>query len=125
MKIRRLVALCLAAWTGLFFADCFAADDAARKPNISPNIVIVLADDLGYGDLGCYGSEKIPTPHLDALAAGGLRFTDFHSSGAVCSPTRAGLMTGRYQQRCGVPAVITAKNHRASVSGYAPVSARA
>ena len=73
-----------------------------------PNFVIIMADDLGYGDLSCYGSTKIQTPHLDKLAAQGIRFTDFHSSGAVCSPTRAGLMTGRYQQRVGVPAVIVA-----------------
>ncbi len=82
---------------------------AARK---KPNIVIVMADDLGYGDIGCYGNQRIQTPNLDAMASGGVRFTDFHSSGAVCSPTRAGLMTGRYQQRCEVPAVITAANHR-------------
>ena len=72
-----------------------------------PNFVLIMADDLGYGDLGCYGGE-IPTPELDRLAADGLRMTDFHSSGNVCSPTRAGLMTGRYQQRVGVPGVINA-----------------
>ncbi len=77
-----------------------------------PNIVVILADDLGYGDLGCYGNTRIQTPNLNALAKDGIRFTDFHSSGAVCSPTRAGLLTGRYQQRCGVPVVISAKNHR-------------
>ena len=77
-----------------------------------PNIVVILADDLGYGDLGCYGNTRIQTPNQNALAKDGIRFTDFHSSGAVCSPTRAGLLTGRYQQRCGVPVVISAKNHR-------------
>lgn len=77
-----------------------------------PNIVIIMADDLGYGDLSCYGNTRIHTPHLDIMAANGVRFTDFHSNGVVCSPTRAGLMTGRYQQRCQVPGVITAKNHR-------------
>lgn len=66
-----------------------------------PNIVLVVADDLGYGDLGCYGSEVNETPHIDALAASGLRFTDFHSAGAMCSPTRASLMTGLYPQRFG------------------------
>jgi len=71
-----------------------------------PNFVIILADDLGYGDIGCYGSDFIETPNLDRLAAEGMRFTDFHSSGAVCSPTRAGLVTGRYQQRAGIPGVI-------------------
>ena len=71
-----------------------------------------MADDLGYGDVGCYGSRRNQTPQIDALARDGMRFTDFHSSGTVCSPTRAGLLTGRYQQRSGIPAVITAANHR-------------
>jgi arylsulfatase A-like enzyme len=77
-----------------------------------PNIIIILADDYGYGDVGCYGSKRFNTPHLDALAAGGLRFTDFHSNGAVCSPTRAALLTGRYQQRTGISGVVTAAGHR-------------
>ncbi|MDF1852856.1 MAG: sulfatase-like hydrolase/transferase [Verrucomicrobiales bacterium] len=66
-----------------------------------PNIVVIVADDLGYGDLGCYGSEVNRTPHIDALAAGGLRFTDYHSAGAMCSPTRASMLTGLYPQRFG------------------------
>ena len=77
-----------------------------------PNIIFIMADDLGYGELSCYGSETIKTPHLDRLAATGVRCTDFHSNGTVCSPTRAALMTGRYQQRSGVSGVITAKSHR-------------
>lgn len=72
-----------------------------------PNVVVILADDLGYGDLGCYGG-KIPTPHLDRMAKEGLRLTDFHSNGTVCSPSRAALMSGRYQQRVGVDGVVTA-----------------
>ena len=71
-----------------------------------------MADDLGYGDLGCYDNENILTPHLDKLAKNGIRFIDFHSNGAVCSPTRAALMTGLYQQRVGIQGVVTAKNHR-------------
>jgi len=66
-----------------------------------PNIVLIMADDLGYGDLGCYGSEINPTEHIDALAEHGLRFLDFHSAGPMCSPTRAATMTGQYQQRFG------------------------
>ncbi|MCG6158124.1 sulfatase-like hydrolase/transferase [Rubinisphaera margarita] len=66
-----------------------------------PNFVLIVADDLGYGDLGCYGGDSPQTPHIDRLARGGLRFTDFHSAGAMCSPTRASLMTGRYPQRFG------------------------
>lgn len=61
-----------------------------------PNIVFILADDLGYGDLGCYGSTLIKTPHIDALAKGGMRFTDFYSGSTVCAPSRAALMTGQH-----------------------------
>jgi len=77
-----------------------------------PNFVIIMADDLGYGDIGCFGSKTIPTPHIDALAAEGMKFTDYHSNGAVCSPTRAALMTGRYQQRAGIGGVVSAARHR-------------
>jgi arylsulfatase A-like enzyme len=71
-----------------------------------------MADDLGYGDLSSYGNQQINTPHIDQLAKEGIRFTDFHSNGPVCSPTRAALLTGKYQQRTGVEGVITAKKHR-------------
>jgi arylsulfatase A-like enzyme len=64
-----------------------------------PNIILINADDLGYGDLSCYGSRAIETPNIDGLAAGGVRFTDFHSCDAVCTPSRAGLLTGRYPAR--------------------------
>ena len=74
-----------------------------------PNIVLIMADDLGYGDIGCYGSTKISTPNIDALAKGGIKFTDYHSNCPVCSPTRAALLTGRYQQRAGIEGVIYAK----------------
>ena len=67
-----------------------------------PNIVIILADDLGYGDLGCYGHPSIKTPHLDKMAAEGLRFTQFYSAAEVCTPSRAALMTGRYPVRSGM-----------------------
>ncbi len=66
-----------------------------------PNIVIIVADDMGYADIGAHGSTDIPTPNIDALAAGGIRFTDAYVSGPYCSPTRAGLLTGRYPQRFG------------------------
>jgi arylsulfatase A len=64
-----------------------------------PNIVLIFADDLGYGDLGCYGASKVKTPHIDKLATEGRKFTDAHSASAVCSPSRYGLMTGRYPIR--------------------------
>jgi arylsulfatase A-like enzyme len=67
-----------------------------------PNLVIVYADDLGYGDLGCYGHPTIRTPHLDRLAAEGMRFTQFYSAAEVCTPSRAALLTGRYPIRSGM-----------------------
>jgi arylsulfatase A-like enzyme len=66
-----------------------------------PNILVILADDLGYGELGCYGGKDAPTPNLDAMAKAGVRFTSGYVTCPVCSPTRAGLLTGKYQQRFG------------------------
>ena len=66
-----------------------------------PNFIIFLADDLGFGDLACYGNPIIKTPHIDAFANQGIRFTDCHSAGTVCSPSRAGLLTGRNPYRSG------------------------
>lgn len=74
-----------------------------------PNIVLMYADDLGYGDLGCYGSP-LRTPHLDRMAAEGMRFTHFYSGNPVCSPSRAALLTGRYPTRVGVPRVLGPKD---------------
>lgn len=67
-----------------------------------PNIIFILADDFGYGDLGCMGCKDIATPNIDRLAAEGVKFTDFYANAPVCTPTRAGFMTGRWQQRCGI-----------------------
>src|SRR5438128_1591658 len=68
----------------------------AEKPTV-PNIVFILADDLGYGELGCYGQKKIKTPNIDKLAAEGLRFTNFYAGNTVCAPSRCSLMTGKHQ----------------------------
>ena len=73
-----------------------------------PNVIIIFNDDLGYQDLGCYGSPNIKTPYLDQLAKEGMRFTDFYSASPVCSASRAALLTGCYPQRVGVPGVISA-----------------
>src|SRR6187397_1257126 len=67
-----------------------------------PNIVIILADDLGYGDLGCYGHPTIKTPNLNRMAAEGMRFTQFYSAAEVCTPSRAALLTGRLPPRNGL-----------------------
>lgn len=77
---------------------------AQRRP--LPNIIMIYADDLGYGDLGCYGNPTIRTPNLDRLAAEGMRFTQFYSAAPLCSPSRAALLTGRYPARSGINSVL-------------------
>ncbi len=101
-----LVLMMFAVWL-LPRLDVQAVDSEPR-----PNLVVVMADDMGYADASSYGNDRYQTPNIDRLAREGLRLLDYHSSGVVCSPTRAGLVTGRYQQRAGVPAVISAANHR-------------
>ena len=73
-----------------------------------PNIILIMADDMGYGGLSCYDNQHFKTPEIDRLAAEGLRLTDYHSNGSVCTPTRAALMTGRYQHRSGCYVVANA-----------------
>lgn len=85
----------------LLFAAMLPAPPVALAAN-RPNIVVIVADDLGYGDVGAYGSRAITTPQLDRLAVEGIRLTDFHSSDSVCTPSRAGLLTGRYAKRMGL-----------------------
>jgi arylsulfatase A-like enzyme len=99
----------LTLFTALLLAPLAALHAASDKPNI----VLIVADDLGYGDVACYGSS-IPTPNIDRLAREGTRFTDFHSNGSVCSPTRCALMTGRYQQRAGIAGLVRGDNGMSS-----------
>ena len=68
-----------------------------------PNVIVILTDDQGSIDAGCYGAKDLVTPNIDRLAERGIRFTQFYSAAPVCSPSRAGLLTGRYPVRCGVP----------------------
>ncbi len=75
---------------------------AQEKGSKSPNILFMLSDDQGYNDLSSYGSNQVKTPNLDKLAAQGMRFTDFYAASAICSPSRAGLLTGRIPSRCGI-----------------------
>lgn len=79
------------------FSTCVDAADAAKRPNV----LVIVADDLGYADLGFQSGKDVPTPHIDSIAAGGARFTSGYVSGLFCSPTRAGLLSARYQQRFG------------------------
>ncbi|MDT8303817.1 MAG: sulfatase-like hydrolase/transferase [Sedimentisphaerales bacterium] len=112
---------------GLICSGCIAKKSQVRsdgslsiKPSTSsegssakPNFVLVVADDLGYGDIGCYGHQSNKTPHLDTMAAEGMKFIDFHSNGPMCSPTRAALLTGQYQNRFGraFESALSAKAH--------------
>ena len=86
---------------GFLFMGSFVACVAAQERAPRPNIIVILADDLGYADLSVHGSREIATPNIDSLAAGGVRCTSGYVSCPYCSPTRAGLLTGRYQQRFG------------------------
>lgn len=82
--------------TGFMLILSFVFTGMSGAADNRPNILFILADDLGYGDVACYSPEaKAPTPHLDALARQGMRFTDAHSPSTVCTPTRYSLLTGR------------------------------
>ena len=87
--------------TSLFYMMCLAllttcTTFAAEQP---PNVVLIFVDDLGYGDLACYGATMVQTPNIDRLAKEGRRFTDAHSASAVCTPSRYALLTGEYPVR--------------------------
>jgi len=81
-----------------------------------PNIVVIIVDDLGYGDLASYGAKDLRTPHIDSLMADGMRFDSFYANCPVCSPTRAALLSGRYQELVGVPGVV--RTHAPNNWGY-------
>lgn len=96
----------------LISGHCLQAQSTAAGQTAPPNIVVVLVDDLGWTDLGCQGSRFYETPHIDRLAASGARFTNAYAACAVCSPTRAAVMTGRYPARVGVTDWIRARFQR-------------
>ncbi len=92
----------------LLILTCFSPFVLAQS---KPNIVLILSDDLGYNDLSSYGSKEINTPHIDSIARDGIKLMHAYANAAVCTPTRAALMTGRYQQRAGFEWVITNQEH--------------
>ncbi len=94
---------------------CVAAASSENRPP-KPNILMIMVDDLGYGDLSSYGAKDLYTPHIDALVENGMRFDRFYANCPVCSPTRASLLTGRYPDMAGVPGVI--RTHEANSWGH-------
>jgi len=107
-----------AAVYGLAAAAAAAAKDSQSAEPLATktNIVVIIADDLGYGDLSCYGAKDLQTPIIDNLVAAGMRFDNFYANCPVCSPTRASLLTGRYPDFVGVPGVI--RTHITNNFGY-------
>ncbi len=95
---------------------CLLAGAVSADGAQPPNLILILTDDHGYGDVSCYGSTDVRTPHIDRLAAEGMQFTRMRANCTVCSPTRAAVLTGRYADRVGVPGVI--RTHAENSWGY-------
>lgn len=96
---------------GAFIVSACSPAAAAQKPPLRqaqgrPNIIFILIDDQGYYDLGCYGADEVETPRIDAMAAEGVRFTDYYAAAPICSPSRAGILTGVYPRRLGLEAWV-------------------
>jgi len=105
-RIRRPLALCTLAPLLLVAVACGPGDGSAQDPagraaDPRPNVIVIFSDDAGYADFGAFGDPEMPTPHIDSIAANGVRFTQGYNAASVCSPSRAGLLTGRYPQRFG------------------------
>jgi len=123
IRVTSTAAALTVAFLALFVADLPGVTQPRR-----PNILLIVTDDMGYADIGIHGSRDIPTPHIDALMRGGTRFTDAYVTGPYCSPTRAGLLTGRYPQRfghefnpsggAGLPLTETTMADRLKAAGY-------
>jgi arylsulfatase A-like enzyme len=111
-SLRTLLALVI-AW---FLPLALGASPSYGQDEGPPNILILLVDDLGYGDLSSYGATDLETPHIDALVEAGMRFDRFYANSPVCSPTRAALLSGQYPERVGVPGVV--RTHARNNWGY-------
>jgi arylsulfatase A len=101
-KMKRFLTL-----AALFYAALALVRAADARKSAQPNIILLLADDMGYADPSCFGGKAVKTPHLDALAAGGMKLTQFYAASAVCTPTRASVLTGRYPLRFDIRQAFT------------------
>lgn len=109
--------ICLLGWICLALVPALARGATlGERADARPSMVVILADDLGYGDLSSYGAADLRSPHVDALVERGMRFDSFYANCPVCSPTRASLLTGRYPELVGVPGVI--RTHPEDSWGY-------
>ncbi len=113
---RIAIAAALCAAVALLPAPAAAQRGQSRRPNV----VLIITDDVGYGDLGSYGAPDMKTPNIDRLAREGVRLTDFYANGATCTPTRAGLISGRYQQRFGLELPLGARGASDAERGLLP-----
>src|SRR5687767_8190505 len=105
----------------LFLITSSATGIEQSRPD-SPNVVLIMTDDAGYADLGSYGAPDIRTPNIDSLARDGVKLTDFYANGMSCTPTRAGLIAGRYQQRYGIEFVLASPGVAGSDGGLPPLT---
>lgn len=105
---------------GVLVPSPVAAQTRRQRP---PNVVLIITDDVGYGDIGSYGAPDVKTPSIDRIAREGVRLTDFYANGATCSPTRTSLITGRYQQRVGIEAPLGAGGRADHERGLPPTAA--
>src|SRR5678815_2624767 len=112
MHTQRFVGLLVAATLSVTAAR---AQQQARSSR--PNVVLIITDDVGYGDFGAYGAPDVKTPNIDRLAREGVKMTDFYANGSNCSPTRAGLISGRYQQRFAIERPLNAARSIDSATG--------
>lgn len=103
----------LCSWLFLFLA-LFAGNTVAGPTNTRPNIVLILTDDMGFGDLGCYGGKFAPTPNLDRMAGEGIRFTQYYSTAPICSPSRTGILTGMFPGRWRITSYLQSRKGNAA-----------
>lgn len=108
-------------WLGVLVLA--AARAASSAPSAETNILFILVDDLGYYDLGCYGAGEVRTPRIDGLAAEGVRFTDYYAAAPICSPSRAGLLTGRYPRRFGMETWVQRADSKRGIPAGEPTLA--
>jgi arylsulfatase len=112
LRLRRRIIAVVIAGLLLFLGDCRVDADTSAEKSYAPNVVIILTDDQGYSDVGCFGAEGFATPRLDRMASEGRRFTDFYVAQPVCTASRAALMTGCYSNRVGL---FGALNHESTI----------